>query len=93
MELVMPIETIIESKNKFYMECDCLGEGIIVEKDEDLGFYDISFFNKGFQFKDQMPWSYRWRLIWKIIKTGVPYADMVTINSEKAKLLGEFLIK
>lgn len=86
-------EAILESDKKFYMECDCLGEGIIVEKEDESGVYDISFFNKGFQSKDKMPWSYRFRLIWKIIRTGVPYADMITVNKQKAKRLGEFLIK
>lgn len=82
----------MKDDQKLYLECDCLSEGIIVEKDSELGFIDLGFFGKGFQAKD-FSWKNRFRLIWQIIRHGHPYVDMVTISKAKAKVLAEFLLK
>lgn len=81
--------------HKFY-ECSCGSEGIMVSNEEwdsetEPEIY-LAFFHNGFYSKQLTLWD-RLRWCFHIVKTGIPWNDMVILNKGQAKSLGEDLIK
>lgn len=82
--------------NKFYV-CNCDTEGIMISyeyEENGLPLVDLGFFQQGLKcdkqslsFKDKLRWC------WHILTKGVPFADLVILDQETAKELGEDLIK
>lgn len=70
-----------------FFRCDCYGEGINVCEDDGLVY--LSFWSEGHCHPRQ--WRDRFRLIWKIIRTGEPYKDQVVVRSENVPALVELL--
>lgn len=79
---------------KFY-QCDCGTEGIATshEYEEDgLPIMDLAFFNVGFNASKKLSIKDKLRWIWHILIKGEVWTDMVILNKETAKELGEDLI-
>lgn len=75
------------------IECHTDTHDAVIEKDSDpvevtrKSFY-ISMWNYG---KTYVSFREKLRLIWKIIRTGEPFSDQVTLNEEEAKKLVDFI--
>lgn len=87
------------NKNKVwekFFECECHGEGIMVSAEwyEDLPNHptiDLAYWNEGYRGNKLSFWL-RIRFAWRILRTGRPWHDMIQINKETAKELGEHLL-
>ena len=77
-----------------FIPCDCGSEGIMVshERDEENGLplIDFAYFTEG---HDGRTLTLRQRLkwCWRILITGKPWTDMVTLNQKSARELGKHL--
>jgi len=79
-----------DNKIIFYT-CACYGEGIILEYQENEPQADLSFWQRGFDDK-KFSWKNRFRIIWKILTTGLPYNDMIILTKAEASKLGTDLL-
>ena len=86
-------------KHKHY-ECDCGTEVLLIENeypgrgslpllDETL---DISFFSYGHTGRYPLSIKQRIRWCWYLMKSGMPFADMIVLTRETAKELGKDLV-
>jgi hypothetical protein len=79
-----------------WYECSCHTEGIMIGYDYEengIPLVDLAFFSNGMNYNKYhlSLWDkIRWCL--KILKTGVPYQDMITIDQENAGELGKDLL-
>ncbi len=79
-----------------FFECDCHTEGIMVsgEYHDDLPSHpiiDLAYWNEGYDGR-KLDLQRRIRFAWKVLRTGKPWHDMITINKGTAKEIGEFLL-
>ena len=75
-----------DDKQKHFM-CSC-GCGILhLSTDEDFIYLAI-YQHMGYRNKS---WRYKLRQIWKILKTGEPYADEFVLDSKNAKKMVKFI--
>lgn len=81
--------------NKFY-ECDCSSEGIMLGYDSELKeLINLAFFHNGlrcdsgnkFSLKEKLRWC------WQILAKGCPWTDLVMLNKNNARNLGNDLLK
>ena len=87
-------------KSKMFIDCDCHSHGIVAEF-EDWGFdkseenkiddFCLAFYEYGHNYRKHPIWN-RLKNMWHIWKTGVPYADMVILNKEKALKLAMYIL-
>lgn len=83
------VESNIED---FYISCDCHTEVLRVSFDKEIGIMYISYFQLGHgpnkrSIKDKL------KHIWKILRTGTPWEDMICLNKDEVKKLRGFLDK
>lgn len=85
------IDSTQQSKASIF-PCDCGTEGLVVvaeneaeRKCEGAPFITITFMGVGSYADGRLSWIDRIRLIWRLIRTGNPYTDMVTMRSNVAK--------
>jgi len=78
--------------NKYY-ECSCHAQVIMAHYDEEDGIklVDLAFFSN--HIDGRMTLWQRLRFAWKVLRTGTPWADMVVLDTDEAKRLGEDLIR
>jgi hypothetical protein len=69
--------------------CSCYGEAVAAEPDDACQTIDLAFWQNG---RHRSSISTRIRHIVEILKTGVPYTDMVVLSAEEAESLGNYLI-
>ena len=81
--------------------CDCGAEGVVVVAnagepygpDVDGGpFIDLALFSMGGYRDGRLRWWGRLRWAWRIIRTGNPYDDMVTLRAGVAKNLAYHIL-
>lgn len=81
---------------KFY-ECSCHTEGIMCSyeypSDDNCEQVDIAFFDHGLVTNRKLSWTQQLRFIWKVLRTGTPYCDLVSLDKKTAKELGKDLIE
>jgi hypothetical protein len=75
----------------FRVQCDCHSHELHVTHDED--FISISIWRDGYVSDNGYRLRERLRHIWQIIRYGTPWVDMILLNKESSKKLGEHLIK
>jgi hypothetical protein len=75
-----------------YYECSCHAQIIMAHYDEEDGIklVDLAFFSN--YIDGRMTLWQRLRFAWQVLRTGTPWADMVVLDTEEAKRLGEDLI-
>ena len=79
-------------------KCDCHTEGILVHWDEgfpdceDSAGVELAFWQMGHNYGGYN-WRYRLRHIWRILKTGRPYTDMVMMKPDTAKAFAERILE
>ena len=85
------IDSTQQSKAAIF-QCDCGSEGLVVVVESDLErecegapFIDIAFFGMGSYADGRLSWYNRLRWVWKILRTGNPFTDMVCLRSNVAK--------
>ena len=83
----------IESKKieKFFL-CECSTEVMLITKWTDENEIYLSMFSYGFVHPKPNFWQRLKYAFWHI-KTGKKYADSIVLSLEKAKEIGELLIK
>ena len=73
--------------------CDCGGEALVVEVEEDDelwdGYVNIAMWQLGKT--SYYGWRDKLRFIWFIIKYGHPYTDSIVIEKEKFKEFKRFI--
>jgi hypothetical protein len=73
-----------------YYECSCHAQIIMAHFEEEDKTVDLAFFDN--YIDGRMTIWQRLRFTWKILITGIPWADMVVLDAEEAKQLGQDLI-
>jgi len=80
---------MIEKPTKIF-PCDCMGEGLVVVKQEedydciDAPFIEIGFWNFG-HVSEKRDWKWRLYTCWHILRTGTCWTDMVIMKAKTAK--------
>jgi hypothetical protein len=69
--------------------CDCYSEGVVVEPWEECDGIFLAFWQYGYY---KPSFTQRLKYIWKIIKDGTPYTDMVCFNKEKAIEFAKYIL-
>ena len=77
---------------KEYYECECGCSILRVEHDKDTDYCGDSVFVCIYDRRYKRSLLHKLHCIWKIIRTGEPYADEVVLSLEDAKKLGEDLL-
>lgn len=72
-----------------FIECDCHGEALTIEKHEEE--YWFSFWERGFGFKKELSFKEKIRMCLFIFKNGKPYTDMLIFDKSKIEKIVEFL--
>ena len=87
-----------DTKRPIFM-CDCGTEGIVVlsendmfEGTEDGPAVDLAFMGTGHQKDGRMSWRERIRVIWRIIRKGNVFNDMVIMSRATARNLAHHLL-
>lgn len=80
---------------RVFYHCDCGSEGLVVDyvtqKDETLDIYFWDIGNKNSNRKLSL--KDKFRHIWRILVTGVPYADMVMLPKDEVLKMAKDIIK
>ena len=79
-----------EEQNSVFLICDCFSHGLLVEKFKDEEEVSISLFERGLEGR-VLPWFFRLKWCWQILRYGKPWSDFVILNTENQKRLKEFL--
>ena len=74
-------------KSKFF-ECSCMSHALSVLKFDDEEQLYISTWLNGYHI---ISWRYKFRQIWKILKTGTPYEDQVVLDRKTALALSKYI--
>lgn len=92
------IDATQQSKASIF-PCDCMSEGLVVvaESDDDRRFdgspfIHIAFFGMGGYADGRLTWRNRLRWVWKILRTGNPFEDMVTLRASVAKNMANHIL-
>jgi hypothetical protein len=64
------------------IKCDCLGHSIELEHMEDTNEIELSVWHYGNDGRE-LNWKERLRWCWRILRTGMPWADMIILSSDK----------
>lgn len=84
-EDLMPAAT---NDNQDLIPCACYGEGVLVSHDPKLGVIDLSLWGS---LTGRPSWRGRLRHVWRILRTGTPYVDQVTLYPDEALWLARCL--
>lgn len=76
-----------EMRDPIYLECDCGGEVLRVQYDDDIDSYDVAIYTLDWR----QGWKQRLKLIWKILTTGEPYGDRMIIKRKEMAELGMYM--
>lgn len=80
-----------------FLKCSCTSHAVEIQRYnfstpvdayQDEGFY-IALWLQHFNYK--LCWRERFRWIWNIFRTGVPWADNVLITNDQAKQLKQYI--
>lgn len=89
---------IDRSVRKVFM-CDCSCDGIVVAQESepyedcaDGPFVELAFFERGFPTGSKWTWRERLRVIWRIIRKGNVFNDMVILERSTARNLAHHLL-
>lgn len=78
---------------KLHIDCACGTHALHIEHDpldgELARTWYFSYWLRGYG--EGSSWSYRWRQIWHILKTGTPYGDEVILQRQEMKELLEYI--
>ena len=75
--------------NKYY-ECSCHAQTIMAHFEEEDKTVDLAFFEN--YINGRLTLWQRLSFAWKILRTGIPWADMVILDRAEAEALGKDLI-
>ena len=75
---------------RFYVRCACSCSALEVELDSEIPSYDISLWLHGYT-GHRLRWYDRVRWCWRILRTGRPWTDQITISVEDAHELHNWL--
>ena len=64
------------------VKCDCYGHSIELEYDSDENDIELSLWHYGNDGRE-LNWVERIKWCWRILRTGVPWTDMVILTPEK----------
>lgn len=84
-----------QQNETFTLMCDCNTEAMLVEAEHENGVVDFSFayLERTDKYNGvRMGLWQRIRFCWRVLTVGRPYADMVTLNEDKAMNLTRFLV-
>ena len=74
---------------KYFYDCECHGEGLITDEDEDLIY--VSLWRLGFGQKGHNSFRERVRWAWNILTKGHPWTDEVVLSPDTCIEIGEDL--
>lgn len=72
-----------------FIACACFGEGLRVVYDQEDGDYSVSIWQEGY--RNPVEWKHRFRLIWRILRTGRAWDDQIILRGEEARQMAAFL--
>lgn len=75
---------------EIFIKCECGTEGVLLEKDDDLGGFVMSFFGTSiYTFAKGSLWQ-RFRLALRVMFKGRLYHDQILISKENAKEICQY---
>ena len=81
-----------DKDKSLFIECECHGEGLAVDYDNDDGYYYFSYWSRGFR-TGKLPFWQRLRYVLHVLLTGRPFNDELILNRGSANKLCSFLNK
>ena len=64
------------------IKCDCHGHSIELEHDEEMNEIELSVWHYGNDGRE-LNWKERFRWCWRILRTGMPWTDMIILTHGK----------
>ena len=77
--------------NPLYIECNCLTDLMQLSYDEKFDLIDLAIYEYGQNTDSRLTLWDRLRFMWKILWTGSPWNDSITLNKEGRKKLVSWL--
>lgn len=77
-----------------FQKCSCSSHCLEIERYCDTPVYDEGFYVTIWSYgrnSNILGWKERFRWIWKIFRTGSPWADSVILNNEQAKQIINYI--
>lgn len=86
----MPTPANTSEPDNCVVFCDCVGSctALVLQRDPEFDFIDLALYHRGHERPD---WRYRLRLIWRILRTGTPYGDEMSLSKDDAVRLAFWL--
>jgi hypothetical protein len=83
--------------DSLFLKCSCTSHALEIQRfnfsNPDTNYTDegfnISIWVNSFNYK--LCWSERFRWIWNILKTGVPWSDNIILSNEQTKQLNQYI--
>lgn len=77
--------------DKVFIGCQCGSEGLVLQREKEEKSIYFAIFKYGNY--NKMPWKYRFKTIWQIIRFGTPYGDQLCFGESEAKTMISYLNK
>jgi hypothetical protein len=80
---------------RYFVECECHGEGIMIGCDDIDPFPSLylAIFSHGKYKNNELSLKEKLRYCWNVIKTGRPFEDEILLRQETAKELANHLLE
>jgi len=76
-------------KKDEYITCSCYGEGLRLSYDEEDKMLYLSLWKP--RSWGSTAWSHRFRHIWRILRTGEPWADQIVLHDDQLAELKDYV--
>jgi hypothetical protein len=80
---------------ELFVKCHCAAEGLEIsyyaEENNGDNMFHVVFWDTGRKQSSTIPWSERWKMIWRIIRGEDLEADGVYLDHKRAKQVADFI--
>lgn len=73
-----------------FIQCECQGEGMGIDYDQEDGLYYFSYWSQGLSNK-RLGMRDKIRYCWRVLTKGKAFEDEIVFSSEKAKELSSWI--
>ena len=82
----------MHNDKEIHLTCECHSHELHIERDtfdgDEHPMWYGSFWMRGYSEKK---WTWRWRVLWHVLKTGRPYGDEVVLSREHLEELSKYV--
>ncbi len=84
---------ILTKEGRTYV-CSCGCEALVIEfPEDDWDGYDFCNIAIWSSYNADTSWGQKFKYIWRILKYGHPYTDMICLNKKQVKKMNKYITK